>query len=131
MDGVQRIEGVVISGRQLGRKLGFPTANIALEESIPLSDGVYVALVTLPDTLLPLWAVANLGRNPSVGGGERHLEVHLLDYEGETLYGRLLQVELCEKLREEQLFSSLDALKQQVEEDIMQVRRRMESEKRV
>lgn len=118
------IEGVVVRGRRLGRELGFPTANIEVAESLALEDGVYLARVWLPEDEQPLPAVSNLGRNPSVGGCERRLESHLLDYAGEDLYGKRLRVELLERLRKERHFDSLEALRLQIEEDITTARKR-------
>ncbi len=118
------IEGVVVRGRRLGRELGFPTANIEVAESLALEDGVYLARVWLPEDEQPLPAVSNLGRNPSVGGCERRLESHLLDYAGEDLYGKRLRVELLERLRKERHFDSLEALRHQIEEDITTARKR-------
>ncbi len=115
-----RIEGVVVEGRQLGRELGFPTANIEVGEQLEAREGVYAARVILPEARYG--AVANLGRNPSVGGCERRLEVHLLDYHGASLYGTILQVELVEWLRGEVHFASLEELRKQIARDIVRVR---------
>jgi riboflavin kinase/FMN adenylyltransferase len=111
--------GVVSAGRQLGRELGFPTANIAVPEQLSLPDGVYRAEVEVTDaagrrTSYP--AMANLGRNPSVGGSERRLESHLLGFEG-SLYGREIRVRLMDWIREERKFDSLEALQAQIEKD--------------
>lgn len=120
------IEGVVVEGRRIGRELGFPTANIEVGEQFDLPNGVYRARVELPERGKSYEAVANLGHNPSVGGCERRLESHLLDYDGASLYGKSLRVTLCERLRDEQHFESLEELRRQIADDIRRVRQRME-----
>lgn len=116
------IEGIVIEGRQLGRRLGFPTANIELEGSscrIP-EEGVYAAVAEIDGRRYA--AVANWGTNPSVDGGCRpRLETHILDFEGE-LYGRRLRVELLRKIRGERLFGTLGELRDQIADDCRRVR---------
>ena len=118
---MQEIEicGVVCSGRQLGRELGFPTANLLVAEQLAVANGVYRAEVIVEDASgvehrYP--AMANLGHNPSVGGSERCLESHLFGFEG-SLYGRRIRVRLVEWMREERKFESLEALRTQIEKD--------------
>lgn len=106
------VTGQVVKGEQLGRQLGFPTANIATGNLQLPPDGVWTVRVT--DRPNQTWSgVANLGMRPSVGGGERRLEVHLFDFSGE-LYGENLEVYFQQYLRAEMKFSSLEALKQQI-----------------
>lgn len=108
------ISGEVVGGRRLGRRLGFPTANIAVAEGLEVGNGVYAARVEVDGMV---WrAMANLGTNPSVGGAERRLEVHLLGYEG-SLYGRRMDVELVEKIRDERCFASIGELQRQIGRD--------------
>jgi len=105
--------GTVEQGNQLGRKIGFPTANLrAHNEQFP-PDGVYAVRVQVDSSNLP--GVANIGFRPTVTGGvaERKLEVHIFDFEGD-LYGRDLDVDFISFLRGEQKFSGLDALKAQI-----------------
>lgn len=114
--------GTVVHGRQLGRTLGFPTANLALEaEQLP-PIGVYAVRVDTGTQLLE--GVANLGWRPTVeeGASVRQLEVHLFDFDGD-LYGRTLDVRFEERLRDERKMESLDALKAQIARDIEQARR--------
>lgn len=112
--------GKVIHGDKLGRKLGFPTANLALKRrQLPLT-GVFAATVT-GGGLVQWPAVANLGSRPTVDGRLLRFEVHLLDYQG-NLYGKELDVELCQPLRSEQKFDGLDALVAQIGRDIDQAR---------
>ena len=97
-DGGTVVEGTVTHGRQLGRELGFPTANLAVGANLGLEDGVYRSRAAVAGRWYD--AMSNLGSNPSVGGTERRLETHLFGFSGE-LYGRPLQVELLERIRGE------------------------------
>lgn len=109
------IEGLVVKGQQLGRTLGFQTANIALgEEQLP-PDGVW-AVRGHGDG--HAWqGVANLGNRPTVDGLTRVFEVHLFDHDSD-LYGKMLEVEFVKHLRPEQKFPSLDALREQITKDV-------------
>jgi riboflavin kinase/FMN adenylyltransferase len=106
--------GNVVAGQQMGRQLGFPTANLQLhpQKFLP-RDGVYaVRVLRLEDKPLP--AVMNIGMRPTVTGDRvRTVEVHLLNWDGD-LYNRELCVNLVKFLRPERKFESLDALKQQI-----------------
>ena len=116
--------GTVVAGQQLGRRLGFPTANLALENEQLPPNGVYTVRARLgSDTVL---GVANLGVRPSVENGEptRRLEVHLLDF-SRDIYGLELEVEWVECLRPEQAFSSLEALTAQISRDVALARQRL------
>jgi riboflavin kinase/FMN adenylyltransferase len=126
--------GKVQHGRELGRTLGFPTANMSLlSEQLP-PNGVYAVRVTQPDDGFPQfshWAgVANLGTRPTVSSdsgestprSEPILEVHLLEFTGD-LYGRTLEVEFVEFLRPEQRFDSLDLLRAQIGADAREAAR--------
>ncbi len=109
------IQGRVARGRQLGRSIGFPTANIPLRRlSTPLSGVYAVRLHGLADESLP--GMANLGTRPTVKGREKLLEVHLFDF-NEDIYARHVSVEFMHKLRDEQRFESLQALKEQIARD--------------
>ncbi|MBE6182301.1 MAG: FMN adenylyltransferase [Rikenellaceae bacterium] len=120
-----QIEGVVIRGHQLGRTLGFPTANIAVSTALAVADGVYRSRVWLDGVCYD--AMSNLGCNPSVGGSERRLETHIFGYDSE-LYGRCMRVELLEKIREERKFASVDELREQILRDKASVLARIESQ---
>lgn len=110
-----KMSGKVIAGQQLGRTLGVPTANIHLNRHhIPMS-GVFAVRVTAKNHTWP--GVANLGVRPTVAGKTPLLEVHLLGYSG-NLYGKRIQVEYVEKIREEKKFDSLDALKAAINDDL-------------
>lgn len=110
------IRGVVEHGRRLGRTLGFPTANVAVGDEVALNDGVYRSEVQIAGEERCYAAMSNLGRNPSVGGGERRLETHLFDFTGD-LYGRAIEVHLLDKIRDERQFRSLEELRSQLEKD--------------
>jgi riboflavin kinase/FMN adenylyltransferase len=116
--------GDVVKGRQLGRQIGFPTANIAVENEELPPNGVYV--VTVHSARFPahgLKGVANLGVRPTVEAhAERSLEVHLLDADCD-LYGESLEVAFVKRLRDEQKFGSVDELKQQIARDVAAARR--------
>ncbi len=110
-----RLHGTVIEGDGRGRVLGWPTANIAVPEGFEAADGVYAAVVEVAGARRG--AMANLGVKPTFGaGGERVLELHLFDFEGD-LYGREVTAELVERIRPEQKFETSAALQAQIEKD--------------
>ncbi|MBO7219828.1 MAG: riboflavin kinase [Alistipes sp.] len=116
------VEGVVIGGNQLGRKLGFPTANIAISNDLAVENGVYCSKVFVEDK--EYVAMTNVGVRPSVDGSKRLLETHLFGFEG-LLYGLTLRVELYDKIRDEKKFSSVDELREQIAKDSNQIKRLM------
>ena len=111
--------GKVVAGQQLGRTIGFPTANldIASEKFLP-RYGVYGVNVFLERTTAK--GVMNIGCRPTVEGQSPTIEVHLLNWSGD-LYGRVLKVDLIEFLRPEQKFDSVEALKRQITKDCQAV----------
>lgn len=109
------IKGVVIEGRKLGRQLGFPTANVALDESALIESGVYLSRVSLDNRVY--LAVTNIGTNPTVGSVTQRSESYLLDFDGD-IYGQTIEIKLCEKIRSEMRFESVDALRDQIAKDI-------------
>ncbi|MCK9782542.1 MULTISPECIES: bifunctional riboflavin kinase/FAD synthetase [Enterobacterales] len=113
--------GRVIHGNELGRTIGFPTANIPMKRLVAPVKGVYAVDVYLSDNQSPLPGVANIGSRPTVKGKGVQLEVHLIDVNMD-LYGRRIDVVLRKKLRNEQRFASLDALKQQIADDVATAR---------
>ena len=115
-----RIAGRVLHGQKLARQLGTPTANVQLKRRrVPLT-GVYLVSVDIDGQSWP--GVANIGVRPTVAGdGKAHLEVHLLDFAGD-LYDRRLTVVFHQKLREEQRFASLEALKTAINADVAAAR---------
>lgn len=115
------IAGRVVHGNALGRTIGFPTANLPLKRQVSPVNGVYaVSVYGLGDEPLP--GVANIGSRPTITGDQRQqLEVHLLD-RTMNLYGRHIEVVLRKKIRNEQRFASLEALKQQIADDVVTAR---------
>ncbi|MGL5793906.1 MAG: bifunctional riboflavin kinase/FAD synthetase [Waterburya sp.] len=107
--------GTVVKGQQLGRTIGFPTANLELPPAKFLPQyGVYSVDVLVDKTVVK--GVMNLGCRPTVAGAAPTIEVHLLNWSGD-LYGQNLQVNLLRFLRPEQKFPNLEALKQQIAKD--------------
>jgi riboflavin kinase/FMN adenylyltransferase len=115
-----RLNGRVAHGDKRGRTIGFPTANLRMGPRPLAVRGVYAVEVFGLDGD-PMRGVANVGTRPTVGGLENRLEVHLFDFDGD-LYGRDLHVDLLARIREEQRFESLDALKAQIARDAEQAR---------
>lgn len=105
------VSGTVIEGRKLGRELGFPTANLRLGEQQVPKDGVWAVEVNGE-----FRGVANLGTRPTLGGGERLLEVHILGFSGD-LYGKTLRIRFLRFLREERKFPSIAELREQIRLD--------------
>ncbi len=116
------IEGDVLRGFERGRKLGCPTANLALGDYVRPRFGVYAVRIDLGDGVL-LPGVASIGVNPTVGALPAPiLEAHLLDFSG-NLYGKRIEVELIAFLRDEENFPDLDALRRQMAQDVVEARR--------
>ncbi|MBL9134624.1 MAG: riboflavin biosynthesis protein RibF [Verrucomicrobiales bacterium] len=115
------IGGDVVMGDQLGRTLGFPTANLAVAGLVLPPMGVYTAIAHLQGRRIP--AAVNIGRRPTVADSapETRVEAHLLDFEGD-LYGARLELELAERLRPETRFPSREALVDQIGRDVFEVR---------
>ena len=140
-----RLCGTVVGGYRVGRKIGFPTANLGNTDNKLLpADGVYAVRVNmlwamdngkmtdatkmeanncqLSTVNCPFRGMLNIGHRPTVNNGEeRSIEVHILDFEGD-LYGQSLCVEFVERLRDEQTFGNLEALMAQLEADKKRVR---------
>jgi riboflavin kinase / FMN adenylyltransferase len=115
------VYGMVIHGNALARTLGFPTANIAVENEQLPPAGVYAVTARWQDKLLP--GVANLGHRPTITPHNQtlSLEVHLFDFDSD-LYGEMMEIDFLHRLRDEQKFSGLDALKAQIATDTQQAR---------
>ena len=120
------VSGQVISGQRLGRALGVPTANIALEPTNRLAHGVYAVVARIDGRAFP--AVASFGTRPTVDDGPPLLEVHLLDFDGD-LYGREMEVEFIERIRDELKFDSLPLLVAEMERDKRRARTILERRK--
>lgn len=108
--------GKVIFGKQLGSTIGFPTANIHIEEPYKLipQNGVYVVKSYLNNATV--FGMMNIGFNPTVGGDKQSIEVHFLDFEGD-LYHKEVKIIILHRLRSEEKFENIDALKKQLAQD--------------
>lgn len=114
------VAGRVVHGKELGRKLGFPTANVSIPKGKALPDfGIYVARVKIRQGVYP--AVVSLGYHPTVPEGDITLEAHLLNWSGD-LYGQRMRVKFLKRIRPEVKFDSVDALKEQIASDVRTAR---------
>jgi riboflavin kinase / FMN adenylyltransferase len=115
------ILGTITGGEKLGKKIGFPTANLSAHSEQFPPNGVYFAEAWLDSVLLH--GVVNLGVRPTVSSGkpERTLEIHLLDFD-QDIYGKDLEIRFVRYLRPEKKFESVDALVRQIEVDVRQAR---------
>ncbi|MBU4433304.1 MAG: bifunctional riboflavin kinase/FAD synthetase [Alphaproteobacteria bacterium] len=114
------IEGVVRRGQQLGRQLGFPTANVEIVDYVVPKLGVYATRTRLPDgRVVP--GVANLGNNPTTGMVETRLETWLFDFD-EDLYGQVIETQLIAFLRPELKFDGIELMIEQIRLDEAQAR---------
>lgn len=110
------VVGPVIKGKQVGRKLGFPTANILTDTHMSLiKPGVYVSYTQVGDVLYP--SLCNVGYNPTFEQTELNLESYLLDFD-EDIYGEVIRIFFIEHIRGEEKFDSLDALVKQMNNDL-------------
>ena len=110
------ISGEVVKGQQLGRTISYPTANISVQEDYKLipQNGVYVVQSTIQEKTV--FGMMNIGNRPTVDGTSQTIEVHFLDFD-QDLYTQNISVSLLKRLRSEQKFPSLDALKTQLHYD--------------
>jgi riboflavin kinase/FMN adenylyltransferase len=108
--------GKVVKGKQLGRTIGFPTANLELLEPFKLipKKGAYVVYSTINS--IRVFGMMNIGHNPTLGENERTIEVHFLNL-NEDLYDAVLCISLLDFIRPEEKFSSVEALKSQLQKD--------------
>lgn len=108
--------GTVIHGKQLGRTIGFPTANLKIEESYKLipAQGVYAVKCQVGTQIV--YGMGNIGTNPTVEGQDISIEVHLFNFDAD-LYGQKISVELIKRIRDEQKFASVEDLKIQLVKD--------------
>ena len=113
-----RISGTVVSGEQIGRQIGFPTANINVEGKLIPKSGVYAVEVCCPE---PRKALLNIGSRPTFGGNGNTIEAHILDYNG-NLYGNTIAVEFLQRIRDEQHFPTPEELIRQINRDMERVK---------
>jgi riboflavin kinase/FMN adenylyltransferase len=110
------LTGTILKGKQLGRTIGFPTANLQVDEKYKLipRNGVYVVKSTINQKTV--FGMMNIGFNPTVSGENLSIEIHYFDFDAD-LYDQKISVSILEYLRPEQKFDSVDLLKEQLEKD--------------
>ena len=111
------IQGVVQKGRQVGKKVGFPTCNIDIADYVLAKPGVYAVRVLKKNSNKYLKGIANLGYRPTFNQKKILLEVHLFNFSG-NLYNKLLSVEFLKFIRREKKFKNIDQLKAQIKTDL-------------
>ena len=119
-----RLRGEVTLGHRRGRKLGFPTANLAVEDLLLPGNGIYACRARLGVTPEPreLECVTSIGVRPTFDNGPVTVEAHLLDFD-ENIYGHVLTLEFVKKLRDERKFHSVEALVEAMYRDVADTRR--------
>jgi riboflavin kinase/FMN adenylyltransferase len=113
------ISGRVVHGREIGSKIGFPTANIVTENELIPPDGVYAVIVSVDGQLIK--GACNVGKNPTFEGNDRTIEVFLLDYSGD-LYDKNLAVSFVQRLRDVSKFPDAETLIQAINTDVLMTR---------
>ncbi|TVZ52502.1 bifunctional riboflavin kinase/FAD synthetase [Dokdonia sp. Hel_I_53] len=110
------INGKVVHGKKIGKTIGFPTANLSVEENYKLipAQGVYVVQSLINET--PVYGMMNVGTNPTVGGKSQTIETYFFDFD-EDLYGKSLQIQLLERIRDEKSFKNIEELVAAMKED--------------
>ena len=121
------LSGPVVSARRIGHRLGYPTANVEAGEQLLPPDGVYATYAVADGVAYP--AVTNVGRNPTVAGRRRTVETYILNEEL-SLYGTDLSVSFLSRLREERTFPTLEALSEQIGQDVLAAKKFFDSEKK-
>ena len=116
------IDGKVQRGRQLGKKIGFPTANIDIKNYILAKPGVYAVKAKKMKSSNFIKGIANLGYRPTFKGKKILLEVHLFNFSG-NLYNKYLRVEFLKFIRAEKKFKNIDQLKKQINVDLIIAKR--------
>ncbi|MDY6205167.1 bifunctional riboflavin kinase/FAD synthetase [Bacteroides heparinolyticus] len=124
------LSGMVESGYRIGRKIGFPTANLSLSGCCKLvpQEGVYAVRVTVEGEKIQRPGMMNIGKRPTFDGRRTTAEVHVIGYKGD-LYGQMLTVEFVHRLREERSFDGIEQLTAQLQEDKRQVTEWFDREK--
>ena len=112
------IEGKVQKGKQLGKKIGFPTANIDIKDYVLACPGVYAVRVKMKNNSKIYKGIANLGYRPTFNEKKLLLEVHLFNFSG-NLYDKDLLVEFLKFIRKEKKFKNMDQLKKQIKTDLL------------
>jgi riboflavin kinase/FMN adenylyltransferase len=110
------LTGIIIHGDKLGSKMGFPTANIQVEEAYKLipANGVYAVYVTLDD--ITYQGMLNIGKRPTFDGDEKRIEVNIFDFD-EKIYGKKVTIAFVKRIRDEMKFDSIELLSKQLNKD--------------
>ena len=116
------IEGRVKKGRQLGKKIGFPTANIDIQDYVLAKPGVYAVKVKIQNSLKTIKGIANLGYRPTFNQRKLLLEVHLFNF-SKNLYNKYLTVSFIKFIRKEKKFKNIDQLKKQIKIDLIKTKK--------
>jgi riboflavin kinase/FMN adenylyltransferase len=108
--------GIIIKGKQIGRTIGFPTANLKIETDYKLIPkiGVYIVSSFYNNSLI--YGMMNIGNKPTFGEGIASIEIHFFEFK-EDLYNQKMEITVLERIRDEQKFNSIEALKSQIEKD--------------
>ena len=116
------LTGIVVKGNQLGRKIGFPTANLfpGKDEILSLKNGVYAVRVKVNRNIFD--GMANIGIRPTLDQHDLTIEVHLFDF-SEDIYGETITIFFYDFIREEQKFSGLEELRSQLKKDEIAIRK--------
>ncbi|MEG0238405.1 MAG: bifunctional riboflavin kinase/FAD synthetase [Clostridium sp.] len=110
-----QVEGKVIYSKQLGRTIGFPTANIEIKEYVLTPRrGIYATKVYIGKEIY--FGATNVGYNPTVNGDKLSIETYILEF-NQDIYGKIIKLEFLERIRDEKKFNSLEELKQQLKKD--------------
>lgn len=114
------IGGEVVVGNKLGKKIGFPTSNLIIDESmVAPKNGVYITYCKYEGKRYP--SITNVGKKPTIGEYEKNVETHIFNFEKE-LYGKMIEVEFLKQTREERKFESVEALSKQITDDCIAAR---------
>ena len=116
------IKGKVQKGKQLGKKIGFPTANIDIKDYVLAKVGVYAVTVKTPKSKNFVKGIANLGYRPTFNGNKILLEVHLFNFTG-NLYNKYLTVDFLKFIRREKKFKNVDQLRKQIKIDLLKAKK--------
>ncbi|MDK2563313.1 bifunctional riboflavin kinase/FAD synthetase [Romboutsia sedimentorum] len=109
------LQGTVVHAKKLGRTIGFPTANIEIDKDIIMpKNGIYATKIHIEGKTY--FGATNIGYNPTVNGSKLSIETNILEF-SEDIYGKLIKIEFLERIRDEEKFSSLDELKNQLKQD--------------
>jgi len=115
------LEGIVIDGEKIGRKIGFPTANLELDNNFAiLKPGVYITRTIIDDEIY--YSITNVGFNPTLKQSDFTVETHILDF-NESIYGKIIRVDFYKRIRNEMKFNSIDDLKESISWDIYTTRK--------